>query len=46
VSNTLNLPLDSPIYRVNARTYEVIDFFEGSIGEAFDMFILLASLDN
>jgi len=38
------LPLDSPLYVVNRKTYEEVNFFTESIADAFDMYILLISL--
>ena len=44
VTTTLNLELNEPVFVVNKKTSEVVDFFEGPIADAFDMYILLISL--
>jgi hypothetical protein len=44
VTNELKIPVTSALHVVNARAYETIDNFEGPIGGAFDIFVLIISL--
>jgi hypothetical protein len=38
------MQITEPVFVVNKRTSEVVDFFDGPIADAFDMYILLISL--
>jgi hypothetical protein len=34
------------MFIINKKTYEVVDFYEGQIADAFDMYLLLVSLSD
>lgn len=42
--NTLKLNVNEPLFVINRKTYELVNFFEGPIADAFEMYILLVSL--
>lgn len=44
LTSTLNLSQIDPMYIVNKKTYEVVDFFTGTIADAFEMYLLIVSL--